>query len=145
MNTTIRRGLAAASIALVAALGVTACSSSDAKDPAPTASSTSSTTKAAQTTYNECIDGAVQLWDEDEDSDKTITTEDCAAANLISSDRTYDLGTIGTITVEASNATISVSSTKKVFFSGSNNTLTYKGEAPKVDDQGKGNTVTPAG
>jgi hypothetical protein len=141
MNTTIRRGLAAASIALVAALGVTACSSSDAKDPAPTASST---TKAAQTTYNECIDGAVQLWD-DTDSDKTITTDDCAAANLISSDRTYELGTIGTITVEASNATISVSSTKKVFFSGSNNTLTYKGEAPKVDDQGKGNTITPAG
>ncbi|PZE69114.1 MULTISPECIES: DUF3060 domain-containing protein [unclassified Curtobacterium] len=142
MNTTIRRGLAAASIALVAALGVTACSSSDAKDPAPTASST---TKAAQTTYNECIDGAVQLWDDDEDSDKTITTEDCAAANLISSDRTYDLGTIDTITVEASNATISVSSTKKVYFSGSNNTLTYKGEAPKVDDQGRGNTITAAG
>jgi hypothetical protein len=142
MNTTIRRGLAAASIALVAALGVTACSSSDAKDPTPTASST---TKAAQTTYNECIDGAVQLWDDDEDSDKTITTEDCAAANLISSDRTYDLGTIDTITVEASNATISVSSTKKVYFSGSNNTLTYKGEAPKVDDQGKGNTITAAG
>ncbi|PZE34659.1 hypothetical protein DEJ21_12645 [Curtobacterium sp. MCSS17_006] len=142
MNTTIRRGLAAASIALVAALGVTACSSSDAKDPAPTASSTA---KAAQTTYNECIDGAVQLWDDDEDSDKTITTEDCAAANLISSDRTYDLGTIDTITVEASNATISVSSTKKVFFSGSNNTLTYKGEAPKVDDQGKGNTIAAAG
>lgn len=142
MNTMIRRGLAAASIALVAALGVTACSSSDTKDPTPTASST---TKAAQTTYNECIDGAVQLWDEDEDSDKTITTDDCAAANLISSDRTYDLGTIGTITVEASNATISVSSTKKVFFSGSNNTLTYKGEAPNVDDQGKGNTITAAG
>jgi peptidylprolyl isomerase len=142
MNTTIRRGLAAASIALVAALGVTACSSSDAKDPTPTASST---TKAAQTTYNECIDGAVQLWDDDEDSDKTITTEDCAAANLISSDRTYDLGTIDTITVEASNATISVSSTKKVYFSGSNNTLTYKGEAPKVDDQGKGNTIAAAG
>ncbi|MBO9042315.1 DUF3060 domain-containing protein [Curtobacterium flaccumfaciens] len=142
MNTMIRRGLAAASIALVAALGVTACSSSDTKGPTPTASST---TKAAQTTYNECIDGAVQLWDEDEDSDKTITTDDCAAANLISSDRTYDLGTIGTITVEASNATISVSSTKKVFFSGSNNTLTYKGEAPKVDDQGKGNTITAAG
>jgi hypothetical protein len=142
MNTTIRRGLAAASIALVAALGVTACSSSDAKGPVPTASST---TKAAQTTYNECIDGAVQLWDEDEDSDKTITTEDCAAANLISSDRTYDLGTIDTITVEASNATISVSSTKKVFFSGSNNTLTYKGAAPEVDDQGKGNTITAAG
>jgi hypothetical protein len=142
MNTTIRRGLAAASIALVAALGVTACSSSDTKDSTPTASSA---TKAAQTTYNECIDGAVQLWDDDEDSDKTITTEDCAAANLISSDRTYDLGTIGTITVEASNATISVSSTKKVFFSGSNNTLTYKGEAPKVDDQGKGNTIAAAG
>lgn len=142
MNTMIRRGLAAASIALVAALGVTACSSSDTKDPTPTASST---TKAAQTTYNECIDGAVQLWDEDEDSDKTITTEDCAAANLISSNRTYDLGTIGTITVEASNATISVSSTKKVFFSGSNNSLTYEGEAPKVDDQGKGNTIAAAG
>jgi hypothetical protein len=142
MNTTIRRSLAAASIALVAALSVTACSSTDAKDPAPTASSTA---KAAQTTYNECIDGAVQLWDEDEDSDETIATDDCAAANLISSDRTYDLGTIGTITVEASNATISVSSTKKVFFSGSNNTLTYKGEAPKVDDQGKGNTIAAAG
>lgn len=141
MNTTIRRGLAAASIALVAALGVTACSSSDAKDPAPTASST---TKAAQTTYNECIDGAVQLWD-DTGSDKTITTDDCAAANLISSDRTYELGTIGTITVEASNATITVGSIKKVYFSGSKNTLTYKGEAPKVDDQGKGNTITPAG
>jgi hypothetical protein len=126
MNTTLRRGFAAASIALVAALGVTACSSSDAKDP-------------------KCIDGAVQLWDENAESDETITTDDCAAANLISSDRTYALGTVGTITVEASNATITVSSTKKVFFSGSNNTLTYNGAAPKVDDQGKGNTVTAAG
>lgn len=142
MNTTIRRGLAAASIALVAALGVTACSSSDAKDPKPTASSTA---KAAETVYNECIDGAVQLWDDDEKSDKTITTDDCAAANLISSDRTYELGTIGTITVEASNATITVSATQKVFLSGSNNTLTYSGDAPKVDDQGKGNTVKAAG
>lgn len=142
MNTTIRRGLAAASIALVAALGVTACSSSDTKDPAPTASST---TKVAETVYNECIDGAVQLWDEHEKSDETITTDDCAAANLISSGRTYALGSVGTITVEASNATITVSSTKKVFFSGSNNTLTYSGEAPKVDDQGKGNTVKAAG
>lgn len=142
MNTTIRRGLAAASIALVAALGVTACSSSYAKDPKPTASSTA---KTAETVYNECIDGAVQLWDDDEKSDKTITTDDCAAANLISSDRTYELGTIGTITVEASNATITVSATQKVFFSGSNNTLTYNGDAPKVDDQGKGNTVKAAG
>jgi hypothetical protein len=142
MNTTLRRGFAAASIALVAALGVTACSSSDAKDPKPTASNT---TKAAETVYNECIDGAVQLWDENAESDETITTDDCAAANLISSDRTYALGTVGTITVEASNATITVSSTKKVFFSGSNNTLTYNGAAPKVDDQGKGNTVTAAG
>ncbi|ROS36170.1 DUF3060 domain-containing protein [Curtobacterium sp. PhB78] len=141
MNTTISRGLAAASIALVAALGMTACSPSDAKDPAPTASSTA---KAAQTTYNECIDGAVQLWDDNADSKKTITTDDCAAANLISSDRTYELGTIGTITVEASNATISVASTKKVFFSGSNNTITYTGEAPKVDDQGEQNTIKAA-
>lgn len=142
MNTTFRRGLAAASIALVAALGIAACSSSDAEDPAPTASST---TKAAKTVYNECIDGAVQLWDENEKSDKAITTDDCAAANLISSDRTYALGTIGTITVEASNATITVSSTEKVFFTGSNNTLTYSGAAPKVDDQGKDNTVKAAG
>lgn len=142
MRTTLTRGLAAATIAVVAALGVTACSSTESEDPKPTASSTA---KVAETTYNECIDGAVQLWDEDEKSDRTISTDDCAAANLISSARSYELGTVGTITVEASNAEITVRSTKNVTFTGSNNTLTYSGDAPKVDDQGTGNTVKAAG
>ncbi|QSB24067.1 DUF3060 domain-containing protein [Curtobacterium sp. 24E2] len=142
MNTLLTRGLAATTITIIAALGVTACSSAE-KAPKTSASATSTATPAA-TKYNECIDGAVQLWDEDSTSDETITAADCDAANLISSDRTYELSHVGTITVEAKGTTIAAKDVQKVAFTGNDNRLTYTGAAPEVDDQGSGNTVEAA-
>ncbi|MBE7195292.1 MAG: DUF3060 domain-containing protein [Gordonia polyisoprenivorans] len=137
----IHRTLAVTALALVASIGMTACSTGGTM-PAPTKTSKPT---IAKTVYNKCIDGAVQLWDEDVKSDDTITADDCAAANLISSDRTYELGAVGTVTVEATGSTISVRDTKKVTFTGNRNHLTYTGTAPQVDDHGTGNTVSAAG
>jgi hypothetical protein len=132
--------VSAISIALTAAVGMTACTADANVATGPDTSP--STSRIAETKYNECIDGAVQLWDEDTGSDETITSDDCDAANLISSDRTYDLGRIGTITVEASGTTVSVMAPAKIALTGDNNHITYTGDAPEIDDHGTGNTVT---
>ncbi|MBY0176283.1 DUF3060 domain-containing protein [Curtobacterium herbarum] len=132
------RTLATATVAVALALGATACSGGDQKTPTP-----SPTASIVDTVYNECIDGAVQLWDEDGD-DEPITAKDCDAANLISSERSYQLDGIKVITVEASKTTIDVSDAERVVITGDDNTVRWTGSEPAVEDQGQGNTVTPA-
>jgi hypothetical protein len=132
------RTLAAATVAVALALGTTACSGGAQKTPSP-----SPTASTVDTVYNECIDGAVQLWDED-GGDESITAKDCDAANLISSERSYQLDDIKVVTVEASKATIDVSDAERVVITGNDNTVRWTGSEPAFEDQGQGNTVSPA-
>ena len=127
-------------LALTAALsvGAASCSSDDTDPPGPTPSSTT-----AETVYNACVDGAVQLWDPD-GGDEPITAEDCAAANLISADRQYVLDGIATITVEASGTTVDVSGAERIVITGDDNTIRWHGERPEIDDQGQRNTDAAA-
>lgn len=144
MNSTAIRTLAAASLALVAAVGLSACTANSSDhDPEPTASTTASA-KVAETRYNDCIGGSLQVFDDSEDA-KPATFGDCAGASIISSGRTITLGTVPTLTVEGQKNTVDVTGVESLTVLGSENTITYHGAAPKVDDQGKGNTIKPAG
>lgn len=142
MNSIVTRSLAASSFALVAALGIVGCSQSS---PDTTSSpSASASASVAQTRYNECIDGSIQIFD-DADSDKPVSYGDCAGGSIISSERTITLGSVPTLTVEGQKNTIDVKDVKSLTLLGNGNTVTFHGEMPKVDDQGTDNTVKPAG
>lgn len=144
MNSTAIRTIAATALALVAAAGLSACTAnSSGHDPKPTAS-TSASAKVAETRYNDCIDGSLQIFDDSKDA-KPATFGDCAGASVISSGRTITLGTVPTLTVEGQKNTIDVTGVKSLTVLGGGNTITYHGAAPKVLDQGKGNSITPAG
>ncbi|GAA3340784.1 hypothetical protein GCM10017714_22020 [Curtobacterium pusillum] len=140
MTSILTRSIAATGLAVIAAFCVTACSQSDA-DTAPEPSPTAT---VAQTQYNECIDGSLQIFD-DSDNAKPATFGDCDGASIISSERTITLGTVPTLTVEGQKNTITVAGVKTLAVLGDGNTITYQGDAPKVDDQGEGNTIQPVG
>jgi len=127
-------------VAVAAALPFTAssCSSAETKTAKPSPSAST-----VETIYNECIDGAMQLWDED-GGDDPIAAKDCAAANLISSGRTYDLAGIGTVTIEGSKTTVDVTGAERIVITGDDNTIRWHGERPEIDDQGQGNTDAAA-
>lgn len=144
MISTAIRTLAAASLALVAAVGLSACTANSSGGDQKPAATASASTKIAETQYNDCIDGSLQVFDDSKDT-KPATFGDCAGASIISSGRTITLGTVPTLTVEGQKNTVDVTGVKSLTVLGNENTITYHGTAPKVDDQGKGNAIKPAG
>lgn len=134
------RSITIAAVSAALALGATACSSgsTDGTDGTESVKPTPTSATGA-TVYNECVDGAVQLWDET-GGDAPIAAKDCAAANLISSDRTYQLDAIKTITIEASGTTVDVNGAERIVITGNGNTVRWTGERPEIDDQGEDNT-----
>ena len=140
MNSIAIRTLTASALAVTAILGLAACSeASPDTSPSPTAS----TSAAAETIYNECIDGSLQVFDDGKDN-KPVKFGDCDGASIISSERTITLGTVPTLTIEGQKNTVEASGVKTLTVLGDGNTVAYKGDAPKIDDQGKGNTIKPA-
>lgn len=132
------RTVSLVTIAAALSFSAASCSADDTKTAKPSPSATT-----AETVYNECIDGAVQLWDED-GGDDPISAKDCAAANLISSERTYDLDGIETVTVEGSKTTVDVTGAERIVITGDDNTIRWHGERPEIDDQGQRNTDAAA-
>lgn len=137
-----RTTTAAAGVALVAIL-LSSCSGGD-QSPTPTdsASSKPNASASAKVTYNECIDGAAQV--SVDHSDEPVHVVDCDGINIITSDQSYELGAVKVLTVEASNATVTIGDpgVEKIAVIGSGNTVTYTGAAPEVSDEGEGNTVS---
>lgn len=129
-----------AMVALALTVGLAACSGGS---PAPSATPTTSTAKPAQTVYGKCVDGAIQVTAKADVPDP-VQVPSCAGVNLITSDATYELDAVQVLTVEASNTKVAIkgAGTTTIALLGSGNTVTYVGDAPTVDDQGEGNSVT---
>lgn len=135
----IRTSSALALVAL-AGLALTACSSDDAS-PRPTSTPTS---ELSTVTYNECVDGAANIYLEGDEKTYALP-EACEGVNVITSDATITLADVSTLVVEGDGNTVTVDTPSVVAFQGSNNSVTYTGDAPQVDDLGEGNTVQAAG
>jgi len=138
------RIITVAALAATCTLGLAACTTPDSPKP----SSTSTTTPTAATTvYNDCIDDAAQIWDEEtpknSPSAKDFTMGDCTGVNIISSDATITLGAVQTLTIEGSNNTVTVKTPTTITITGSNNTVHHTGDTPTITDEGQHNTVKP--
>lgn len=136
------RFLIASALAMTAAFGLAACSTSEAPGPSKSPSASSNTPRAAETVYNECIDGAAQIWNEEGQTKNEL--DDCKGVNVISSDAAITLGKVEVLTVEGSKTTITVSGLTELALTGNDNTIRYSGDAPKVTDEGSGNKIEAA-
>ncbi len=138
------RTATAATGAVLVAILLSSCSGGQSPSPTESASSKPKASAAEPTkvTYNECLDGAAQV--SVDRSEKPVRVVDCDGVNIITSDQSYELGAVKVLTVEASNATITIGEpgVKKIAVLGSGNTVTYTGAAPEVSDEGEGNTLS---
>ncbi|WP_144709977.1 DUF3060 domain-containing protein [Curtobacterium pusillum] len=138
----------ATTLAATAALGLAACTASEAPRPSSTSASTSTTApspSAGTTVYNDCIDDAAQIWNQDDQTSSKDTDHfsmgDCKGVNVISSDATITLGTVETLTIEGSNNTVTVENPATITVTGSGNTIHHTGPEPSITDEGQHNTV----
>lgn len=124
--------------ALVAAL--TGCSSTGNPDKAPSPSPTK-TSAASETVYNKCVDGLATIKATDKEP---LTLGDCAHVSVLGAAKggaTITLGTVEDLLVEASGATVDVQSVTSITVPGSDNSVTYSGQAT-VQDLGQNNTIS---
>ena len=129
--------------ALVATLAGCSGESTPSKTKTPAAAPTQSSVPA-ETVYNECKDGLATIDLGEIEAGKPLSLGDCAQVSVVgkgAADVRVELGTVGGLVVEASNAVISVQQASSVIVPGSGNTVSYGGDA-QVQDLGADNTIT---
>lgn len=126
---------------LVAALAGCSSTGTPDKTASPTPTKQSS---ASKTVYNKCIDGLATIKASDVTAKKPFSLGDCTHVSVLGAAKkgaTISLGAVEDLLVEASGATIEVQKAKSITVPGSDNTVTYSGEAA-VQDLGQHNSIT---
>lgn len=108
-----------------------------AADPTPSASATTDD-PGAPAPYENACDGKQAVISGD---GARHAIEDCDAVAVVAKGSKITIGATKSIVVEGSNNDISVDSVDSVTMLGSNNKVHVDGDAPTVDDQGRGNVV----
>lgn len=129
-------------IAAAAIAGLTACTSG---------SSTTSETPTPRPTITSgpAVDGYTPPTGQCEDGVATITAdletialpEGCETVNVLTNASTITLGPVTNLQIEGDDNAVTVASVDKITVFGTGNDLKHGGDAEKVDDQGKHNTI----